>query len=128
MAAPKFSAQEGTPNALPKGKASELNAMVQDVNLDELAPPYQEEAPAEVGSASPVPAVSGGIEQLVMRPSDRPHEPITQGVPFGPGSAERPNAPDIRSSKQRIYQELLTSPSSTPRTRALAARMMREGN
>ncbi len=124
---PEYKANQGTSEALPYGKATELNAMVEDVNLAELAPP-EEDLDSEGFVDEPsveAPGAPGPMDDLIYRPTDRPDEPITSGAPFGPGSAERPNAPDVKAGRRAIYQQLLTSPSSTPRTKALAARMMR---
>jgi hypothetical protein len=63
-------------------------------------------------------------EQFVLSPTDRPNEPITAGVPFGPGADGVTNAGDDPNVfRQRVMDQLATQPGASKEVRALAKRM-----
>lgn len=60
----------------------------------------------------------------ILRPSDRPDEPITTGLPFGPGPSfvRQPQEPEDRF-RQRVAAALMSSPTATPEVITFARRL-----
>lgn len=124
---PEFSANEGTKDALPKGEATRLNEAIADIDFDAVLPP-EEEQEEEEDFAEPAQTLGNitGFDDQVFGPSDRPNEPITAGAPFGPGASSVSSAlPNEGPGSDQVLRDLVDSPSATPRTRALAARVLR---
>lgn len=64
------------------------------------------------------------IKEL-LRPTDRPEEPITTGVPFGPGAmALRMPGEDDARYRVRVASALMSSPGATAAVQELARRLM----
>lgn len=96
----------------------------QDIGKPELA----QQALAQIGAAPPTgaspfaPGGAGPARRLVdeelleemLRPSDRPEEPITTGLPFGAGAnfTRLPDETD-EAFRGRVASELLESPTVT---------------
>jgi hypothetical protein len=58
--------------------------------------------------------LNDGYDRALFGPSQRPDEPITTGVPFGPGANYRPKPfEDDRSFVLRVADELENSPDAT---------------
>jgi hypothetical protein len=82
-------------------------------------PPVQPFAPgATPMGAADLPAgfdpqdVSGGYDEALFAPSDRPHEPLTHGAPFGDGANFTPMpAEDEWAFRRRIADQLEQDPA-----------------
>ena len=126
--APEYSANEGTPDALPKGEATAMNEMVQDVDLEVEDPvAFPEE---DLAGSDEVPPMEGdltGMDDLVFgAETDRPNEPVTAGATFGPGAYGV--AADGRTPEQRLADYALSAindPTMSSRSKAIMARIIR---
>jgi hypothetical protein len=68
--------------------------------------------------------LNGGYDAVLFGPTDRPHEPLTAGMPFGAGPSFVPRpTEDDRTFLMRVAGELLASPSATNSAKALAERI-----
>jgi len=130
MAAPEYRANQGTPEAAPKGTASKLNkAMdeVQDVDLSRVEEPV--EFPVDEGDVPDSFTYDGditGLDHQVFGPTKRPMEPVSSGAPWGSGPNTVEGVP-AKDFKADIAQRLLATPGVSSRVKNLAARMLREG-
>ena len=86
-------------------------------------PPGQSAPPAGgpgVPPAGPVPGARGPL----LRPTERPDEPVTAGLPTGPGPGPEALGPLSRpgggSTVAGLLQTLASAPNATPEVRALA--------
>ena len=132
MAEMEFSANEGTPDALPKGEATSLNAgtdLVDEVDLEVEEPTEFPED--DLTDVEELPSPEGeltGFDNLVFGPTDRPDEPITSGAGFGPG--QMGVSGDGRTSDQKLADFALYSLNSnsaqlSPRSKSIMARIIR---
>lgn len=127
MSMPEFSANEGTPEALPKGEATQTNQMVEEVDLQVEEPvAFPEE---DLAGADEVPPMEGdltGLDDMVFGGTDRPNEPITAGAEFGPGTFGL--ASDQRTAEQKLQDYALNAindPTMSSRSKSLMARIIR---
>lgn len=90
--------------------------------LDRLqgAAPMHAEAASPASGASPPGAVPTGGPLSVFGPTERPFEPMTAGLPFGPGAG--PQGPDVADADAllRVLYSILPHPE--------LARLMTSGN
>lgn len=88
------------------------------------APPVQA-APGPPGSAPTVgeqPDLNGGYDPSLFGPTDRTHEPVTSGVPFGPGPSFVPKPQESdRDFLSRVAGSLEQSPGASNQVKAFAA-------
>lgn len=114
-----------SPGQLPYGAAQTLNA----------ARPVTKPVPPELAQAAqprPAPMPAGappqqntGFEDILFAPTDRPHEPITAGAPFGPGpSFTRYAHESDEDFKMRVAAQLLSSPVASSRVKSFATRIL----
>lgn len=67
-----------------------------------------------------------GLDSVLLRPTDRPAEPITQGMPFGEGkNFLRMPEESSRQFVKRVATDLANSPTTGSRSKAFLARVMR---
>lgn len=104
-----------------------------DAQIAQLQPGLGgEEPPAGLVNNQPPPTSPGApsilsdpeIRQQIFRPTDRPDEPVTAGMPFGPG----PNTPrtyreDDARRRDRVAREIESSPTATDAVRKFAQRI-----
>ena len=65
-------------------------------------------------------------EFLFARPTDRPDEPVTHGMPFGQGASYvQYTREDERSMRERVANQLASSPSADADVLRFAERMKR---
>jgi len=65
-------------------------------------------------------------EFVFNRPTDRPDEPVTHGMPFGPGASYvQQGKEDERSMRDRVANQLAASPSADADVLRFAERMRR---
>lgn len=123
--APDYQANQGSPDALPKGAATDLNQQVDQIDLN-IEPPVEFPEPELDDSVPPMEGdLTGGLDNLVFGPTDRPHEPITQGAPVGEGSN---SVGDARSAKERMQDtalKIINNPDVSPTTSAIMAKILR---
>ena len=72
------------------GKATEQRRAQQAVPMAGTPPPPSPAGGAQIPYAGPM----AGEQGPLLRPTERPDEPVTAGVPFGPGPAGPAAAPD----------------------------------
>lgn len=89
---------------------AEANALLQQ--LDDEAGDEQEYTPALDDQEE---------DDLMFRPTDRPDEPVTEGLPFGPGSNFRKRAQDPKTT---FAKQVLSNPGSSPGDKAFASRVL----
>jgi hypothetical protein len=102
-----------------------------------LRPPAQPPPPASTvqpvtggqisvpDQSAPQGDISGGFDNLLFAPTDRPNEPITHGAPFGPGANFIPEpGEDDRTFMLRVAGQLQQQPS-TPRVQQYIAAIQR---
>ena len=64
-------------------------------------------------------------DQFIFGPTSRPEEPVTHGLPFGPGAGPIIRSPESDTDKRKaLAYELLNSPNSGTETKRLAKRML----
>ena len=72
--------------------------------------------------AGQVPDQNGGYDAALFAPSDRTHEPITQGAPFGPGASFVPQDQESdRDFLVRVATTIESSPGASNQVKAFAA-------
>jgi len=114
------------------------SAALTDAEIAAVSPPLASPTPPAGVPAAPVPAqtgdvppVGGGssmqnpdIRSQILRPTDRPNEPITTGLPFGPGAnfVNQPGETDARF-RERVASGIETGPVTTPAVKAFAERI-----
>lgn len=115
------------PTGLPYGDHQKLIAAQQAVPMAPAptpaapapGPPAAATSPAG-GPGLPVPGAQGPL----LRPTERPNEPVTAGLPTGPGPGPEALGPLSRpsggSTVAGLLQTLASSPNATPEVRALA--------
>ena len=121
MAKKDFPAPEGAPHGT--GAALERISRVAPPQPAQPAQPppaprVQPFAPRTLGTTlAEEEDISGGYDDVLFGPSDRPNEPLTHGAPFGPGSNFVPLPyEDEYAFRRRIADELDAdgSPSLAP--------------
>lgn len=65
----------------------------------------------------------GQAEQYLYGPTDRPNEPITAGVPFGPGPDTLPSPTDDQVVRQ-VAEQALNDPRAPKELKRFAQRVM----
>jgi hypothetical protein len=131
METPEYSANEGTPDALPKGAATDLNQgmeLVEDVDLAVEEPAqFPEDELAGLEDVPPMEGELTGLDKLVFGGTDRPDEPLTAGANFGPGPMGVEG--DGRTSDQKLADMALyslnTNRELSPRSKSIMARIIR---
>lgn len=104
-------------NSLPYGGAQQANnaAASIDNHPDLTQPPYDPRT--ELGNQSPV-------EAFLTSPTDRPNEPATAGVPFGPGpNYTRYAYESDQDFMLRVASSVAADPAATPAVKAFLARV-----
>jgi len=105
------------PDQLPQGAAGQLNKAAP-------APSANIGGPAPVGPVEGLPPEMAGIEERLFAPTDRPDEPLTQGLPFGEGNNFRkPRNETPEQFRVRTADSLLTSKYVDPVVRDFAERL-----
>lgn len=112
-----------------RGTASAVESLIQEVPLPEEDDGFDEEGfedediGAEFDMGDPL---NGDLEDVLFVPSERPDEPLTAGVEFGPGplTVPFPNETE-RDFRLRVADALVTSPSATASVKAFADRLLR---
>ena len=111
---------------LPKGAATQLNEAAaiieedteEDLDLGEEFAPDEFDFEEEEG-----PAVTGDLAAL-FAPSDRQEEPLTAGMPQGPGAPETPRAAEgPRAFLRRVASRMAASPSASSEVKDWAFRV-----
>lgn len=96
------------PAALAQGDAAQVNDLVGLIPPDN--PPYQ---PA------------GESDQFLFSPTDRPAEPFTQGLPFGPGAnATRESYQSDEDLVRQVAGQAAKDPAAPKSMKAFAARAL----
>ena len=97
------------PEALPWGEAAQVNDLVG------LVPPSDEE------NFQP----KSEQEQFIYGPSDRPQEPFSHGLPFGPGANFTPGADEGDDDfVKRVASQALNDPAAPKQMRQFAQRAL----
>ena len=127
METPEYSANQGTPEALPQGEATATNQMVEELDLQVEEPvAFPEE---DLAGADEVPPMEGdltGLDEMVFGGTDRPNEPITAGAEFGPGQIGL--ASDGRTPEMKLQDYALSAindPTMSSRSKSIMARIIR---
>lgn len=115
------------PEGLPYGERQQLLAAQRAVPMAPAPTTRAATAPGPVpstagpGVPTPVPGAAGAF----LRPTERPHEPVTAGMALGPGPGPEALGPLTRpgggSSVSGLLQSLAGSPNATPEVQALAS-------
>lgn len=64
-------------------------------------------------------------EQFLFSPTDKPHEPLTHGAPFGPGAPVTPYAVQSdQSVVQQVADQALADPNAPTELRQFARRVL----
>lgn len=124
----EYQANEGTPDALPKGEAAQINDLVEEVDLEVEEPTeFPEDQIVGMEEIPPMEGNLTGLDELVFGPTDRPNEPITSGAPWGPGNVgpmgDR-RTPQERAADYALYA-LNNDKELSPRSKSLLARLIR---
>lgn len=98
--------QGSGPEALPWGESAQVNDLVG------LVPPQEEQGFTPQGDQ----------EQFIYGPSDRPQEPGSAGLPFGPGADIVQPTTDF-DFRERTAQSLSRSANQSPEVKAFLAKM-----
>ena len=77
--------------------------------------------PADQGPPGPLPGSFGAFN----RPTERPYEPITHGLPTGPGGGPEVLPAPVAKPAQTVLQQMASSPFASDEIRALANLMPR---
>lgn len=93
----------------------------------QAAAPPANPAPAPSTGAGPAPVPPGGFGDP-LRPTDRPDEPVTAGLPMGPGpgpEALTMNTPQLKASPLQATMGMLASlgDNTSPQIRALRTQL-----
>lgn len=112
-----------------RGTATDVEGLIQQVPLPEEDDGFDEEGfededlGAEFDMGDPL---NGELEDVLFAPTERPDEPLTAGVEFGPGPLTVPFPGETeRDFRLRVADSLSSSPSATPSVRAFADRLLR---
>lgn len=101
---------------LPYGENADFNEMQSSAPLAATPGPAMNSNPSQAGGGTP--STTG-----LFSPSQRPEEPVTAGVDFGPGMGNQPITPARRLSD--VYAEMAAkNPDSELTTMAAIARRM----
>lgn len=115
---PQLKRGSGT-NQVPYGRVGEINQGYADARalLDQLdqVEPDEEYTPAYDDQEE---------DDLVFRPTDRPSEPVTSGMPFGPGRNSPPRNLSPRGRKEAFAKSILNNPRSSADDKAFATRIL----
>jgi hypothetical protein len=117
------------PAGSPHGESAELARLAANVTRVPAGGPPPSATPAQPQAQSPQPApgptpggppapasdLSGGYDQALFAPTQRPDEPITHGAPFGPGAnfVQAPSE-DNRTFALRVAGQLASDPGLAP--------------
>jgi hypothetical protein len=128
MADVEYQANEGTADALPKGEATQLNDLVQDLDLEVEEPvAFPEDELAGLDELPPMEGNLTGFDDLVFGATDRPDEPISSGASWGAGPmgfSDDGKTPAERAKDMALYT-LNTSRELRPTSKSLLARIIR---
>ena len=107
--APQPSIKKGSgPLALAQGDAAQVNELVG------LVPPDRQDYQPQ-----------GDAQNFLFAPSDRPKEPFSQGLPFGPGASVVPGAGETDDQLvQRVANEALKDPAAPKQLKDFANRAL----
>lgn len=109
------------PTGLPYGDRQQLISAQRAVPMGPAPTPAA--APAAPQAASP-PGPPPGAQDF-LRPTERPNEPVTAGLPMGPGPGPEALGPLAQQSGGStvggLLQSLAASPNATPEVRQLAS-------
>lgn len=107
------------PTGLPYGEHQQLIAAQQAVPIGP-PPPAAPGAPAQAPGAGPAPGFAH-----VMAPTQNPDEPVTAGIPSGPGPGPEVLSPMAQGAFQptvgALLQQLASQPNATQAVKQLAA-------
>lgn len=110
------------PTGLPYGDRQKLISAQRTVPMAPAPAPAPAAPQGPPAPAAPMP-VPGGAGDL-LRPTERPNEPVTAGLPMGPGPGPEALGPLTQnaggSTVRGLLESLASSPNATPEIRALA--------
>jgi hypothetical protein len=133
MADPPIRRGPAEPGQLPYGAALALNQAVEATGgfqaPSSQAPPLARRPPPAMGQYSAsqednFPEHVSAVEDVVFGPTDRPDEPITAGVPFGPGSNFATSALTPQEKLRVSARAVLNAKGVDPRSQAFFARVL----
>lgn len=114
---------EQTPAPSYQGLPYGTNALANDQSQDLPDASVDDEAYDEMANATPDPG-----QEFLLSPTDRPNEPFTQGMPFGPGTNAPARVLGNETRQQfglRVANMLRQSPEQTPGLKTFVQRIER---
>jgi hypothetical protein len=120
LATPQPKVRKGSgPDQLPQGAASQLNAANPGEGMGE-----EDLLSAPAGPVAGMPPGMEDVGERLFAPTDRPNEPLTDGMPFGPGrNSVPPRGETEQQARTRTANELRVSPYQSPEVAEFISRL-----